>query len=560
MGDIGNYFIKLGDRDVFGITIAGELPKQEALIQQLNAIIEGIEQDLGGKEVYFSASPACTGEGWLPWIAEGGRNVQVFGAVCPPWTDLCKDDTERELLPRTRAIELLCDCADLVIAVWNENTEEMDGATWDLLRTVQRRQVPCIWISSLSCRVCVPDRSLFGTFDSARLSAFCRAHRNAALEPQHIRTEHVPLLKLGHRLYRRYLKKYRASGRVMNAKEDLLMREDYEGSVSAEGNAVRRKLLATFAQFDRSAIELNERYQTVLYWRAILPLITTVCIAVGFYATSLLAALPLPISPNVWSVVGAVGFFIFALLNLYVFYLSKNKTIRSWHQGFLRDRYVAELLRVLVHFVPFGVQLDLHKLCVFEADGYAAVRTKIGDEQVPPPTEAQIDEAFEHIDALLSDQIAYHTASQQRYEKITRRLEQWSSGVFYAGFALVLFRAALQIVLTFVKLPQGTIHGVALQTFVSSLFNALALLVPAWCGYFTGKLSLCNFRYNRDNHARMRKQLLHDREALASLRADGAPLNRDLLRAVGESLADDLLLQDTAAWARTFADRRVTHL
>ena len=81
------------------------------------------------------------------------------------------------------------------------------------------------------------------------------------------------------------------------------------------------------------------------------------------------------------SVVAGVGFLIHGILNLYVYILSRSETIKGWHQGFLHDRYIAEILRVLIHFEPYGINLNLRKLCGDNQRIYTTVMRMTGKSE-----------------------------------------------------------------------------------------------------------------------------------------------------------------------------------
>jgi hypothetical protein len=103
------------------------------------------------------------------------------------------------------------------------------------------------------------------------------------------------------------------------------------------------------------------------------------------------------------------------------------------------------------------------------------------------------------LEELVDDQMEYHKASANRYVNIIKALKSFGKIMFYIGFFFVILRGFFQCFLSFTDIKK-TINGYELQTILKSLANMLALMFPAWAGYFSSKLSLCNFEglYNND--------------------------------------------------------------
>ena len=70
-----------------------------------------------------------------------------------------------------------------------------------------------------------------------------------------------------------------------------------------------------------------------------------------------------------------------AYLNLYKYRLDRSKTVRHWRTSFVEYRGTAELLRVLAHFIPFGLSLDLLYLCGDDPAVYRTVREIVSDKE-----------------------------------------------------------------------------------------------------------------------------------------------------------------------------------
>lgn len=326
------------------------------------------------------------------------------------------------------------------------------------------------------------------------------------------------------------------------------------------GEPLRRSLLERFRKFDESAIELNSRYQAVIYWRAILPFITSVFLGVGFYAENVMGVVAMP--GHFWTVVAGAGFLIHGLLNLYVYTLSRNDTIKQWHRGFLDDRYVAEMLRVLIHFAPYGVHLNLRKLSAGNENIYMMVR-RMTEETEPENQEINKRSAAQlltHLEEMLRDQISYHTFSERRYQGIVDAMDKWFRWVFAIGFGAVILRGIFQFAWVIFPVGDGFVGAVPASKFAGSFANMLALLLPAWASHFSSKSSQCNFRYNRDNHARMRQRLTEMLDRVSAMSRSGRAVPLELLDTLGEEVAEAMLLEDTSAWHRQYMGTTVKHL
>ena len=553
------------------VAVAGVLERDRKIIDRLDACLAQIRKQLepieGAGRMRFIFSPAYASSQWLEWASQFNCGIMGYGSS----GDLLKekafdrtviiDDAIRDTLG-----DALCDQADLMLAVWNEDALEQDGATWELLRMALRKRLPCIWISSKTGQVYWQESTVYDTYDPDNLKHVIKPLAEARLEPVTVERSPSVLLRTGAHLYRRFLDKYGATHKRIDAREDLLLRDDYRmGPDFSDAEACRRQLLEHYRCFDRAAIRCNDLYQATLYWRAVLPWVTSIFVAIGFYATSVFAALPF--STN-WGFVAGVGFLIHGLLNLYVYMLSKSAKIKAYHEGMIRNRKVAEMLRMLIHLVPFGIVPELRRLCGEDQALYGVLRriileaeSKAGSLRI---SRADYVEAFKHIDEMLSDQIAYHQISNERYSSMVTHLEKWAKIAFGIGFGFILLRAGLQFVMSLpnVALPHLTLGAdkVELSRFVPSFANMLALMMPAWFSFFTNKLSLCNFRFNQDNHQKMLELLRDEQDNFQHLQQiiDIAPV--EALQTISESLTELMTKRDVSVWVRQYEQTRIKHL
>ena len=545
----------------FQLALAGCLPEEPGLTRQVDELFGQLKAYLyehrPDTELRLLVSPSYTGGCWQAHTAGYRRCGYVLMENARELSD-CDHMIRVDTPLRSVVGEALCDRADLLLMVWNEDVLEFQGASWELLQLAHRRGTPCLWLSSRTGRLYWPQSAYYETYTPVRLSQLCRQFCQEGIDPTQCKGARIPLLQLGAALRRWYLKRYNAAQPIGETETDRLLEEDFAMEREhPEGAGAWKNLLSHFRRFDQSAIELNGKYQAVIYWRAILPLITSVFIAIGFYAENLLGALGLP--KTLLTVVAGVGFLIHGLLNLYVYILSRSAAIHQWHVSFVENRYAAEILRVLLHVVPFGVNIDLRKLCGRHKDVYVTVRRILEQEE---PAVQQVDRRgvtamLTHARELLEEQITYHTVSSRRYSRIVAQLDRLGRWSFGIGFAVTLLRALLQFCMIFFQ-PQGSIHGIEISSLIRSGANMLALMLPAWASYFAAKASLCNFRYNYENHCRMADLLTGVRDRLVALQSDEIPI--EALSMMAEEIAEIMLMEDAGPWMEQHMGATVKHM
>lgn len=551
---------------LFQLAVGGTFPKDESSILSVRRQLELICGRLAGEgdtaQVQALVSPSYTAPEWQPLIKETG--IPVFG-FCksgdPDWTGFCEKSVWEDTPLRSVVGEAMCDRADLVLAVWNEDVAEYQGASWELIQMAHKEKTPCLWISSKTGIAYWSKGSYFERFDPAALDRLCEAYQNVKPISYPDADKSLPLLSLAVALRHRFLNKYRAVRPETKPVEDRILKDDFSLEAERAGSeSIRRSILEQFHRFDQSAVTLNTQYQSILYWRAILPIFATIFLAVGFYADPLLRVAGM--TDTAVKRLAGVGFLIHGLLNLYVYLLSENKVVKAKHRAFLQNRYIAEILRVLIHFVPYGIYPDLRGMCGGSEETRAAIQQMIlgAEPDIQRIDSGGSSHALRHIREMLQDQIAYHTAAADRYGRISNRLNKWHKAIVGIGFTVVILRAVLQFYVSFSQ-PQGNIvDGVRLESFIRSLANMIALMLPAWAGHFSAKLTLCNFEFNCKNHTRMAERLSHTLAQVEQLAAveGGTPI--DVLNTLSEELAQIMIVEDTQTWERKYESSIVTRL
>ena len=530
---------------MFRIAMAGVCPAntqfQQTLRDLLTQIIRSVQASHKNADIFFVESPYYTDPSMLELISETGFPVKSITspALDIPGSDqmLCLHTNHPDFIG-----ENLCADVDMVIAAWDESPDAMDGAILDLLRMARRRKLPCIWVSERTGKVFWPEETLFMPFSEDKLDRYLQTAAVPVLDPaSHDYGKKIPFLGIGMRLQSVFLKKYKAAASKVNPVEDYMLRPDYRlPDAYRNKEPLRKRIIEQFSIFDQAAIALNNKYQAVVYWQAILPFIITCFLAVGFYTETIFSAMS--IQSTLLKVLAGIGFLMNAYLNLYKYRLDRSKTVRHWRTTFAEYRGTAELLRVLAHFIPFGLSLDLLYLCGDDPAVYRTVREIISDTE-PGRTEVGQNTAKEillHLKEMVDDQLSYHKVSK------------WSQYTFFVGFVFVFLRAAFNFVTVLHPVSSAPLGYTTIRTFSSTFANMLAMLLPAWAAYFSSKLSQCNYRYNLDNHRHMIKALEQIREQIHVVEESFTDVPLEYVGALGNSVAQLMLSEDTSMWMRLY--------
>lgn len=561
------------------IALAGELPVDQQLFGKIDLLVGQISgylcKDDADADMQMIVSPSYTGKSWMEWNETHKFPLCVFQmGDSAAGIGLCEQIIRKNTSLRNLLGEAICDKADALIVVWNEDVMELSSATWELMRTAYDRKVPCIWISTKSQQIYCLWESYYKKYTPQYLSAMSEPLQSEELCPAVLEDRKGRLVAFWEKRRMKYLKKHKADNAIYPSEEDLLLKQDHsmEDGTSA-GEAVRQVLLDKFMQFDAAAIELNSRFQTMLYQRSILPFIATIFLAVGFYADPLLGKTISPWMPGFADKVGlakavillagllaGIGFLFHGCLNLYTYRMSRSASIYRWQKNFVYDRYVAEILRVLIHFAPYGVELNLRKLCDKDRKMYMTIKHLTDDVE---PAEQTLDRKvvlsiLQHMKEMLGDQLAYHESSRNRYKSIVEALEKWGGRIFYLGFGMVLVRGLLQFGLSFFEL--GTIYNkMDMDSIVGSFLNMLALLLPAWAGYFSTKAQQNNFSYNLKNHENMLTKLGAMWERVThALEQEELPM--EMFDILIKEFAELMLVEDTIGWQNQYMNLSVKPL
>jgi hypothetical protein len=369
-------------------------------------------------------------------------------------------------------------------------------------------------------------------------------------------------------LYRRFMKKHTKNsakdGAVAVAPQGI---SQCDFPADTRARAAFEALHKEYEAFDQTSIQYADQYWSAIYLRAVIPLITTIALSIGFYTESILSPWPVVFggtSLQLWSVIAGLGFFAHALLNFYVFRLSQSRVISAWHRGYIDHRFIAEALRLSMHFEPFGIPINVKRFHQYgsalkpESDVYRRIR--FAARRIAPVafTNESHDKnlCLNRLHALIDDQILYHKKAVNRYQTIHERLERFAHVVFFLGFGFILLRGILQLLIGFHVFPAN----LAPQnlSMLKSFANMLALLIPTWATYFTLKLSLCNFRNLHADNASMLDNLKSIQLEIEAVQQKRNPTQEDLIRLSGHMAST--ILGEISQWYGQIESRKLTNL
>jgi len=412
----------------------------------------------------------------------------------------------------------ICDQSDYMIIV----NDGENALLQELIKHCKYENVPSIHIhTSLDRHILWTEKSYYDSYNVDKLKEyidglFCinNPFKNSYENKKILGRK----LLLGD-LYARYMKKNKVKLDNLSYVKDNIMGLEYiVNGLGKTAEESRKKLLGIFYEFDQLAIKYADKYRASIYLRAVIPLFITFLLATGFYLETLLSPWPITIpgtTLSLWSILAGLGFFAHALMNLYIYRLSENRIVQSWHRNFIENRFIAEGLRLAIHFIPFGIPVNffIHRNQYTSENNenkQAVLRLKWMLKDIGLPATQHNDqissECLNSLEELVNDQVIYHKNSANRFVNIFHKIKKYGKIGFYIGFLFILFRGGLQLYLSFFKLQQKFL-GQDLQPMIKSFTNMLALLFPAWASYFSSKLTLCNFENLYNNDLKMLQEL-----------------------------------------------------
>lgn len=515
-------------RKTLHIAIVGSLRSDDARLfseKALHTIIEA----MGGSDVadlVLLASPSLTDPDSLKAILAAYPQAQVHAVVATDapfdWTgiphrlsQLCLQ--ESVVLADSHLYAWILDQCDIAI-VFAEKTSAYTTA-FDFVNSARKQQIPAVFLQQSHAETdCFwTEKSLYAAYDAQLLKdTVKRLFELPVTQKPDSETDIVGGKLLWGKLYARFMRKYKATVDTKRPyTKDEMMDEAHTLAVNNEtSHSAYQRLRQWFSAFDKDANAFGAQYRAAIYLRAVVPLFVTLALAVGFYCETLLGPLSIYIAGGgrSLSILAGIGFFVNSAMILYVYRLSNHKSIGAWHRQFLDNRLMAEALRVAVHFVPFGIPVNFQEFLTRKQVRRhnkkqvicLALKQLLNEASLPALTFTRETgkACLKELEALLHDQIAYHSSTAKRYQTIIRQMKKWGKATFAVGFSLVVLRGVFQLVISVFPIS-GDFGGISMQGYIKSFANMLALIIPAWAAYFSAKLSFCSFEQLEQNDRMM---------------------------------------------------------
>ncbi|MCR4656893.1 MAG: hypothetical protein K5770_11780 [Lachnospiraceae bacterium] len=544
----------------FRIALVGDYRDKPEINHKIKLVLSELKAHCADDQTVseFIVSPMYTGEEFIKWAEDSKTPFCVYSTKTQSKNHNELNEGASEIYVEDTAFrsligEAVCNRIDAALTVWDEDVYELKGATWEFMSLAYNRKVPCIWISSKTFRVYCILNSYYEPYSSEKLSEMLTPLKDGP-EIESAPEKPKRAVKYCMHLRKKYLAKHKRASAGIEYIEDPVMKEDFEPEPEAiEGEFARKKLLSMFNGFDTAAVSYNEYFQSIVYMRSILPFIATVLISVGFYANGLFGRIFAIFAPDygkgilaVTSWAAGVGFILHAIVNLIVFNLSKSEGIERIRRGYIDNRFIAELLRILIHFSPYGISLDLNRFCAGDKKLACYIKHSLDDDKrrVYNIDQGSMRMAIRHIIELIDEQVSYHKISAARFKSISDSLSKWWKILFKTGFAVTILRGVFQGVLNYMDM--GEYEGL-----YSTFANAVAFLVPAWAAYFSSKSTQNNYVYNYNNHELMISKLSVIRNRLdLLLKREQIPM--EIVEVVISELSEIMLLEDTSQWRRQY--------
>jgi hypothetical protein len=305
----------------------------------------------------------------------------------------------------------------------------------------------------------------------------------------------------------------------------------------------------------------NDVHRSFTYFRVHAPLWASICLALGFYAETLLGYITPDALAPLWVVLASVGFLLGAL-SIWVLKLANN-AVEANRRKFLFLRYVSENLRALPFHSAFGLPFHsrfLHADIASTQDDVRAASAKILRRALRYKHMARyrIDAAAlrdlsDHLDFYLQEQEKYQQESRvNRFENISLRLNRQLKIWMIIQTAALTLRGVFQFGMgIWGPGPNPSDAVLEARKFATSLANCLALLLPA----------LFDLRSRQKNGEGYATNLVIAQNALKNLKGlrqklDAARAQQTLGYEAMAVLGDDILekiLEEQAAWHNAIA-------
>lgn len=496
------------------------------------------------------------------------KKEQYFTAFCEAADTVMQLDIDDAFpqMAKSSISSWMLDQSDLAFVLWDGKETSTNGDQLNTILMARERNIPCIWIDITSpADISWTRKGYFERFNDILLNNYMQEIFNLS-ESEVERLEALINPKSDKpRWWQSFYKFFIYKNRIIKepVEEDPIMMQAFQEQHSGESQ--RKQLLRFFDIADQDAVASADMYRSMIYLRAIFPLIICIALAVGFYAENLLGWTVGELFgiSKIWGWVAAISFGFHGALSLLMYYFVGYSEKRGWHRNFTSQRYIAEALRLSIHFIPFGVPISDFCLSVYgnkvkkNKEVINRLRSIIRATHVPTAT---FDNSVErkcivHLENLVNNQIGYHRNTIRQYEKICKKLKGLANGLFFFGVGIIVMRAFSQVLLQFIPIT-GESHEVFNLTALKSTANMLALLIPTIASHFSLKLSMCNFEGLLNSSKEMLDRLFEIQKAIANEKKRENIAYEGLHRLSKEMI--QLILGELSDWYAQLSAKRIT--
>lgn len=501
----------------------------------------------------------------------GGTTNMIASSYQPDLSEIQADaviglDMKKHNLsyPNTVA-EYVVNKSDAVFLLWDGKQNFQEGILWAAMQFCKQKRIPYYLINTEKLEeVSFSSDSYYVPYGIENVTSYVKKLYDHKEKEQV--NDPVPLMKLWVRMHDRFIRKYKLKAPTVPYVEDKLLSASYfsDGDARAHNHAM---LAEYFEYYDKKAIEASSLYRASIYFRSILPMLTTIFIAVGFYAETVLTFIlgkPLLFGMNFWVIAAGIGFLIHALLNRYASKIAENPRVERLQKDFVEARFIAEYLRIAIHSETYGIQIGNAWMenSLVDPDVLARLHHIVRQqESVSLVQKAETTkEAIASFEALIADQKAYHENCINRYALIAQRLQKMAATLYMAGFVIVVSRGFLQFLIPFISSSMNLskeIHAVKIDSFMKSFANMLALVMPAWASYYSTKLNMNGYEWLLKNSQKMKAGF----EA-AQTKLDDIKLQKNSYQIISDVAKDimDLTQEDYTGWYQRMGSQKFTRL
>jgi hypothetical protein len=403
-------------------------------------------------------------------------------------------------------INWMMEQSDLFFTLWDGTKGYDHGSIWSLILQAAKKGIPVIWMNPVeSDYFYVYQGGKSSLLDEPFLTSYCSellglSESDDKLNELGLMTRSIKTHKTAwSNFYKHFTQKYKVNYTFTT--EDSLL-EDHT-KLPEDFSAIEekyQKMKSVYKKADQIAVIENNNYRSALLFRAYLPFVANCVLIFGFYGYTI-AGHYIVLSDLAWNLIIAGSFFLQAACNLGIIWLSDLNNHKGWHKLFVDQRYIAEVMRLAIHFTPINLPLNIGSASIssnkLSKDSPVShfLRSVLRSTSINNSNSFHKEEKdffFKHTIELLSHQIDYHQYTALKHKHIAKKLTQTAQILFWMGITVIVARVALQFV--YIAFPQHFVFNSPERNLISAIANLLALVTPAAAATAYSILNLCGFR------------------------------------------------------------------